>query len=271
MSGFPSLPAGKPWLQSVAEGKVLGYSTVDKFGFNPAIAPDTDPETVWEGGGIYIYSATADILSVASNDDTDTQDLKVQGIGADGREVIQTVPLEGNTRVALLYPLYRVYRMQNEGTTKFAGTVFCYTGTGTVPSVGDAEVRAIIDDGNNQTLMAVYTVPLGKVGFLHRGEVGCSFTAGPNATEYANVDYRSRRYGKIFKIKKRISLITTGASVFQDKRSFPDPIPALTDIEICVQSVSEAMGVWATLDMLIVDEDQLAPEFLEAIGQPTSL
>jgi len=270
-SGFPTPPAGKSWLQSVSEGKVLGYSTLGKFGYNPAIATTTDPETVWEGGGVYNYSTTADIQSLASDNALDTQSIKIQGLDILGRESIQTYTLTGTTRVALDPLLYRVYRMENMGTTDLAGTIFCYTGTGAVPAIGDAEVKALIDNGNNQTLMALSTVPLGKVGFLYRGEGGLSFSAGPQATDYANVEYRTRLKGGVFKIQKRVSIITTGTSIFQDALSFPVPLPALTDIEIYVSEVSAIMGVWAIYEMLLVDEDQLAPEFLDAIGQPTSL
>lgn len=271
LRGFANGPQGKSWLQSVSEGRVAGYSTLDKFGFIELVTTITDPETLWEGGGVYIYSTSADIVSLASSDGTDTQDIEIQGLDAEGEEVIQTITLSGTARVPLTTALYRVYRMQNMGDTDLEGTVFCYTGTGTVPTIGDPEVRCIIDNGNNQTLMALYTIPLGKVGFLYRGEVGVSFTAGPQATDYAKVDYRSRRNGGVFKIKKRVTLITTGASIFQDARSFPDVIPALTDIELYIEEVSASMGMWGTFDILIVDEDQLEADFLTAIGQPSSL
>jgi len=82
------------------------------------------------------------------------------------------------------------------------------------------------------------------------------------------VHYYSRRYGKVFRVKKSISLITAGTSVFQDERTFPDVIPALTDIKLTVEEVSDTMGIWGTFDLLIVDEEQFSDEYLAAIGQP---
>ncbi len=257
---------------AVSMGQVPGYSAVDKFGINPTITTTSDPEDIWEGGGLYTYdtNGTAPIVSLASSSASDTEDINVQGLDINGAFVSQTITLVGTTRQALTTPLWRVYRMSNDGTSNLVGNVFCYTGTGAVPSVGDSEVRALITNGYNQTLMALYTIPKGKVGFLYRGEIGLEwsgtgFFANP---EGARAHYYSRRFGKVFKCKKSISVSTAGSSIFQDKRSFPDIIPALTDIRLNVVQVSDTMGAWGTLDILLVDEDKFSQTYLTAIGQP---
>jgi len=253
-------------------GLIPGYSKVDKWGVNHVITAASDPEDVWEGGGLYAYDtdSTAPVVSLASDDGGDTQDILIEGLDINGTLVGQTLTLTGTARVALTTPLWRVFRMENEGTADLAGTAFCYTGTGTVPAIGDSEVRAIIDDGNNQTQMAIYTIPIGKVGFLYYGDIAMAFSSGPSGGEYASVTYRSRRYGKVFKIKKTISLTSGGSTIFQDYRRFPDIIPALTDIKINVQEVSDTMGISASFDILLIDEDQFTSAYLTAIGQPSS-
>jgi len=254
----------------VTMGMVDGYSTQDKFGSNPAITTASDPEDIWEGGGTYTYDAdgTAPIVSLASSS-SDTEPITVTGLDVDGNEVEQTLKLTGTSRVALTTPLWRVYGMQNAGTKDFAGNVFCYTGTGTVPSIGDSEVRAVVINGNNQTLMALYTIPVGKVGFLYRGEVGINWEGGVfSGTEFAKCFYKSRRFGKVFTIKKDISLVSSGNTIFQDRRSFPDVIPAKTDIKLVVEEVSATMGAWGAFDIILVDEDKLSTAYLQAIGQP---
>lgn len=255
----------------VAQGLISGYSTIDKFGYNPVVATDSDPEDIWEGGGIYPFSTTADIISLSSSDDSDTQDIIIYGLTLDGAMVTQTKTLAGNTRVVLDTPLWRVYRMENEGSTDLAGIVYCYSGTESavgVPSGASVE-KARIDNGNNQTLMAVYTIPAGKVGFLYRGEVGMAFTGVLGAgTVYMRGVYQSRRPGGVFKIKKQLSCVATGSSNYADRRSFPDTIPAMTDIKLTAYEVSDSMGVWGAFDILLVDENQLDKPFLQAIGQP---
>jgi hypothetical protein len=161
-------------VQRVAMGLIPGMSTIDKFGANFNITTASGPEDVWEGGGIYPFSTSADIISLSSSDASDTHVVRVQGLDENGDEVIQDITLTGQTRVPLTTPLFRVYRMENMGNADFTGTVYCYSGTENssgVPS-GASVTKAIIDNGNNQTLMAIYTIPLGKVGFLYRGEMG---------------------------------------------------------------------------------------------------
>ncbi len=253
---------------SVMMGQQSGYKALDKFGENPEIDTGTDPEDIWEGGGLYTYDAngTAPIVSIASSNSGDAQDIEVTGLDIVGDEVVQTLTLTGTTRVALTTPLWRVYRMANVGTTDVTGNVFCYTGTGTVPSVGDSEVRAMITNGNNQSLMALYTVPKGYVGLLHRGEMGMS---RKRTSGSAQCSYYSRRYGKVFRVKKRIAITNSGSSVYQDKRSFPDVIPSFTDIRLTVESVDENdIGVFGTFDILLVDESKFSTSYLHAIGQP---
>jgi len=251
------------------------FEVIDKFGFNHTITTLTDPEDIWEGGGKYNYDAngTAPIVSLASNNAADINiPISILGLDINGNRVSQTIntnAANGTTRVALTTPLWRIFRMENEGTVSLQGILFCYTGTGTVPTIGDANIRAIIDDGNNQTQMALYTIPKGKVGFLYYGELALESTsATPTTTaQYANTQYKSRRYGKIFKTKKTIPLLTNGTSIFQEERRFPDIIPDLTDIKLTAKEVSAEMGITGAFDILLVDEKLFPESLLIALGQ----
>lgn len=247
-----------------------GYSTVDKFGLNPVIDPATDPEDITEIGGVYTYDdfGTAPIESVISSSASDVGVVvEVLGLDIEGFEVSQEITLNGTARVALGTNLWRVYRVEVQGSQAAAGTIYCYTGTGAgVPAI--ELQRAIVAPGNQQTQMAIYTIPRGKVGFLYRGEFGIQWTGGPaSSNEYATCNYQSRRLGSIFKVKKTITLLSSGNSVYIDKRSFPDIIPSLTDIKLVCQEVSATMGINAAFDILLVDEEKLDHDFLKAIGQ----
>jgi len=144
--GTAYLNVGQPFNLKVNQGLVPGHSVVDKFGENPDIDTGSTPEDIWEAGGEYNYDAngTAPIVSLISDNAGDTQDISVQGLDINGNETSQTITLTGTTRVALTTPLWRVYRMQNVGSTNLAGTCYCYVGTGGVPAL--ANIRAIIDD-----------------------------------------------------------------------------------------------------------------------------
>ena len=133
-----------------------------------------------------------------------------------------------------------------------------------------ADTRAIIIDGNNQTQQANYTIPAGYVGFLLRGELGVAFESGAAAgDEFMSLQYRSRRLGGSFTVKKTITLMTRGNSVYQDIRQVPDIVPGRTDIEITCASVSTTgMGAFGAFDILLVEEDYFSDALLAAIGQP---
>lgn len=257
---------------AIGMGHAPGYSTVDKFGVNPEITTSTDPEDIWEFGGLYPYDEdkTAPIISISSSSALDTQPVIVQGLDINGYLVSQEIELTGQSLVSFETPLFRVFRMYNDGNVPLEGTVYCYTGTSQTGGIPPAEaVRAIIDNGNNQTLMALYTIPRGYVGFLFRGEMGVELE-GNTATlaEYAHCHYESRRFGKVFRVKKAVTIIVGGSGQYQDVRSFPDVIPALTDIKLTAIEVTQTMGLWGTFDIMLVEESRFSDDYLQRIGQP---
>lgn len=260
---------------AVPFGNISEFSSVDKFGINPTIDPATDPEDMWEFGGVYPYDDdnTAPIQYVSSDDASDTgQEISVDGLDINGLAVSQTITTNGQSNVTLSTPLWRVYRMENNSDVggDIVGTLYCHTDA--TPTAGvplDANVRAIITGSNNQTLMCVYTIPADKVAFLFRGEFGVELEGNAAAlAEYARCHYESRRFGKVFKIKKSVTLMVGGAATYVDNRVFPDIIPGKTDIKLTIEQVSDTMGLWGTFDLLLVDQDYFSQEYLQAIGQP---
>ena len=124
--------------------------------------------TVWDGANdgtlnqmVYQWSTTNAIDSISSSNSGDTQDVKIQGLDGDFNIIEQTVTLNGQNRVALSTPLIRVFRGKNNGLTAFAGSIYVYENTTISSGVPTdlTKVRLLIDDGNNQTLMALYTIP----------------------------------------------------------------------------------------------------------------
>ena len=254
-----------------------GFDILDKFGENPSVDTGT-PADIWEFGDTvpdYPYDTfgTAPIQYISSSSAADAgMDISIEGLDINGNLVEQIVTANGQNNVSLTTPLWRVYRMENEGDEgqDLAGILYCHTDASPTAGVPlSANVRAIINNGNNQTLMALYTIPKGKVGFLFRGEFGTSRAQTTGAVECA---YLSRRLGKIFKIKKRIDISNSGNSIYKDERSFPDLIPDLTDLRLRALATSaNGMGIIGTFDILLVDEEFLNPALLAAIGQQSTL
>ncbi len=255
---MPNRNARKDWFQSVSEGEIPGYSTMEKFGENPDIDTGTSPEDVWDGGdlagaGIYTFSTTADIDSVSSSNAGDTQDITIIGLDANWAEVTQTVTLNGQIRVALTTSLIRVYRAYNANSTNFAGNVSVYVNTALTAGVPTdvTKIRAYVRIGNNQTLMCIYTIPAGKTGYFWGGYVSY---AKSNATG-ATFTWRARAFGGVFQVKSKLTCIGTGSSSWDYTYKFPLALPEKTDVLIrCDEVESNNTGVSGGFTVLLKDD-----------------
>ena len=220
----------RPFMQMVAEGAFPKYSVIHKFGENPNIDTGTYPEDIWDYGGIYTFSTTADITQIASSSSSDTsKDIVIIGLDANWEEVTQTITLTGQAVVTLSTPLIRLYRMYNIASTELVGNVYAaITGATFASGVPDTanEVRGVILIGNEQTLMCIYTIPAGCIGYLYQA----FSTYGKSSATTAGLTFRVRPYGETFKIKKQIALIGAGSSAFVNDQPFPSALPARTDV-----------------------------------------
>ncbi len=244
----------EPFALEVSQGKWKQYTKMDKYGITPSLDTNNISD-VWEFGGEYIFSDTADIGKISSSSVLDTQEVIVYGLDEEGYEVEEIITLQGRTPVDLPTSLWRIFRMINNAAAgnDINGTVYVYVSDATVvagvPSE-DEKVRAIMRS-SNQTLMAIYTIPKGKTGYLFKGQVGMSRRA---STGDLTFKYKSRRFGKVFNNKFQGALTVSGDSNFKDDRSFPDKIPELTDIVINVSEISrDDMAVFAAFDILLED------------------
>ena len=104
--------------------------------------------------------------------------------------------------------------------------------TAGVPSV-TTNVRAYINDGNNQTLMCVYTIPSGYTGLFISGYV--AFTK--KTTEGASLSWRARPYGGVFQVKSVLYLLGSGSTSWNYHYGIPPALPEKTDIIIQVDEV----------------------------------
>lgn len=274
-----ALDFGEGFRQRVVMGLVPGYSWLDKFGKNNDISTGSAPEDMIEQGGIYPWgNDLGETLYFSSSDNSDTQPIEflcltIDSNGNWNRETF-TQNLVGQTKTALIPPsgdpVVRCHRMESDANTgdDIAGTVYAYYNSATsVPGVPDdaTKILSVIINGANQTKQLTWTMPTGIVGFLIKGEAGVTKSSGTDECDFA---YKSRRAGKVFKQKKDFGVMTSGDNFYQEKRSFPDPIPAKTDLTIEVVNVSgNNMGAWGTFDIMLVEEDYLSDAFLTAIGQ----
>lgn len=256
----------------LAKGNISGHTHVHKFGnardFDTGDGAVTvhglaDDGTAWEQMN-YVYSTTADIDSLSSDNAGDGQVIEIQGLDTNWDLTTQEVTLNGTTRVALGTALIRVFRMKNLGATDNAGNIFCFVNTAdTTPADGvpdDAtKIRAIIHAGDNQTLMAIFTIPNGKTGYMD--SFYASTHGGSKATAY-DIELLTRNNTAtpsgvgVFQLKHTSALRETGSSEFRYEYHIPERIAAKTDIEM--RAAAEAAGVTeasisAGFDLILVD------------------
>lgn len=248
---------------AIAKGEVTGSTFVHKFGNAPDFDTADGIVTVWDGaddGHVdqmrYIYSTTAAIDSVSSSSTADTFILKLQGLDENWELIEQSVTLSGQTRVALTTPLIRVFRMKNDNGFDNTGHIYCYENTaisGGVPT-DSTKVRCIIQPGNNQTLMAVYTIPAGKTGYVRDWYAS---TAGASKNSQYILELRARQNGKVFQLKHISSISDLGTSYIQHRYEEPEKFTEMVDIEMRVSSTeagATGCSISAGFDVVLVDD-----------------
>ena len=244
---------------NVSKGLVSGTSGVNKFGRNTDV--DQAIEAVWDGGGTTNYtptgtwSATAEITDVVSSDAADNGlTVEVQGLDANWALVTQTATLgtPATTSADLTTPLIRVFRLKNTGDTAYTGTVQCGVGNAT-SAFSAANLRAQITIGYDQSLMALYSVPLGKTAYLTNWNASLNKGTGPTSGG-VDVVLWARTFGGVFRVQDTKSLLVVGTSA--DRKDY-NPYPsyaAKTDIVITAIASANDYDVSAGFDLFLVDD-----------------
>lgn len=193
-----------------------GISGLDKFGYLPTAT--TSFKTVWDGDNIYTYSSAATTMNVVSSVGAtdDGKEITIEGLDANYDVITETVTLGGDSAggTATTQSFLRVYRAFVANGTSV---------TGTISIQQDGVAYAKITPEHQQTLMAVYTIPRGKVGYLVSGNLSVE----KNQPVVAKV--MTRRVGGVLRTG---GLVTSFGVPFQRVWQIPPVLPEKTDIEI---------------------------------------
>jgi len=229
---------------AISKGEVVGTSYIHKFGKSFDFDTSDGEVTIWDGAEDadpwelmrYVYSTTADIDSISSSSTSDTNRIIVIiGQTLDGTEISQTVTLNGQTRVALTTPLYRVYRAYNNNSTAIIGHAVIYVNTALTSGIptDKTKIRAVIHPTYEQTEMAVYTIPKGYTGYLMNFYASI---AGASKSSNYIINLNTRENGKIFRIRHSDAISDSGSSKIQHNYFAPEKLLERTDIEITAQT-----------------------------------
>jgi hypothetical protein len=225
-----------------------------KFGRNSDIDITTDPEDIWEGGGLYTFpSDSGEQMYISSSNSGDTVLIKIFGLDSDFNEKELTVALAGQTKTSIPDGVFsRVFRAYNDDSTDLAGDVYIYTDDSVslgVPSTA-SKIKAKINQADQQTLMCIFTVPNGKIGQLIDIFGICSKVSGVS-NPAGDMKLLVREYGKVFRVRYTFELTD---SFYQDQFSTPLMIPEKSDILIRCQTTKDSnTAINAGFDLLFGD------------------
>jgi hypothetical protein len=126
-----------------------------------------------------------------------------------------------------------------------------YAGTGTVTTGVPANKYATIAIGDNQTVMALWTVPRGYTAYLLQTDITVATTQN---NKYCTVHLVSRPNGEVFQIKDKF--VKAESSVHQ-AYTIPLKFEEKTDIE--VRAIGDSSGadiaISAGLDIIYIQND----------------
>jgi len=253
ISSISRVGTTEPFELQVKRGQIGWHEAIFKFGFNADV--DDALETVWAQGGLYSYIETATVLKVSSSSTNDTsagtgaRTVTLFGLDANYAEVSETVTLNGQTAVNTTKTYIRINRMVvNTAGSGGQNAGVIYAGDGTVTSGVPAEKYATIAIGDNQTLMALWTVPADYTAYLLQKDITAA-TAQNN--KYATIHLVARPFGEVFQTKDK-HVLDNG--VLHQTYTIPLKFTEKTDIEVrCIgDSASADIAVSASLDIIYI-------------------
>jgi len=256
VSSISRVGTTEPFYLQVARNQISFHKSNFKFGFNADV--DDSLETVWAQGGLYSYLTSASVLKVSSSSTADTsagtgaRTVELSGLDTNYDEISETVTLNGQTAVNTTNEFLRINRMvvRSAGSGgQNAGVI--YAGTGTVTTGVPANKYATIAIGDNQTVMALWTVPRGYTAYLLQTDITVATTQN---NKYCTVHLVSRPDGEVFQIKDKF--VKAESSVHQ-AYTIPLKFEEKTDIE--VRAIGDSAGadiaISAGLDIIYIQND----------------
>jgi hypothetical protein len=219
----------QPYTYSIAEGDVLGHSSLLKFGTRTTVAAATQ-SLIWEGPTAqYVYMSTAQQLKVSSSSTQDATSgtglhtLTILGLDSNWDEISETITLTGTNVVTTSNSYIRVFRAY--GAT--SGTSYTNVGTITITNNAGTTTQLVIPAGDGQTLMTLWTVPRNKTLYITQ----VTFSSDTNKGARVSLYVRQQDGGTLYpwQIKYR-AYCFSGNEVFPF--NIPLKIPEKTDIEI---------------------------------------
>lgn len=230
---------------------------VEKFGHSHPV-PSSTTEDIWDGGGIYVPPTAARIHDVVSTSALDTDGgtgarrVTIYGLDENWRAVSEDVVMNGTTDVPTAITFTRVNRM----IAFDSGNLDTNAGQITAVARVDGTTSSILDVGEGQTLMAVFTVPEGVTA--HVGPIGASLNKAGGSTGSIIVRLLIRLDADsalgTWQTKWIGGLHSAGTSQAERITGYARQYPPRTDMKMQVaDGTASGMVISAWMDILLVE------------------
>lgn len=231
----------------IAQGKLTGYSSVNKFGKNADI--DIGTEDVWAMGGTWVAPTTARIHDLASSSGNDTaagtgaRTVTVYGLNGSYVETSETVTLNGAGNVPTVNSYVFIHRM----IVATAGSGGTNAGVITATAQTDATVTISIQTGKGQSQFGIYQIPANKTGYLYGYYGAISGTGG------LDLEIFVKPFGGIFNLKHCLTLNSTGSSSSSHKFEIPMVISEKSIVKLSGTATANNTSTTGGFDLILID------------------
>lgn len=251
ISGFNSSSLTNFFLE-VSRGSYPQYSFVSKFGATPEV-DEAEFDAVWDvPKSRYPWPTSAQtttIVSSSANDasaGTGARTVEVQGLDSSYAFTSETATLNGTTAVTLTNSYLRVFRAKvlTAGSTGY--------------NEGDIDIKhstttiARITIQLNQTLMALYTIPLNHTGYLFEWHSEVGAKVGSDSDKVGRSYLQARSFGSVFQTKDYRYHRSDGAQVSQAYKC-PLVFSEKTDLIVSVTTPKNDTSFTAGFFLLLED------------------
>lgn len=245
------------FLIEVAKGNIPGHSVWHKFGRNEEIDTANDAD-IWDrgragdAGYTYTYPTVARVHNLVSTNTNDSypsgsgaRRVQVIGLDANFNEQSEVVNLNGANNVPTIYSYSRIFRM----IVIAAGSTGYNEGDITATAQVDGSVSAQINTGNNQTLMAVFTIPNGKTGYMLKYYI----SVNKRTLVDADLFLLERPYNQVFQLKHVLGGHGQGGTPYTHLFLSPRRLEARTDIRLRASVSANDADISGGFEILLVD------------------
>jgi hypothetical protein len=235
-----------PFNLRASMGHVSNGTPVFVYGNNPDV--QAAEETIWYGGGIYQYPASAIQMKVSSDDAAATSQIIINGLDANYNPITEMISVTGRTPVTTVKSYLR---LQNAYVIANPTNDNIYIGDGTVTAGVPATVYERIYNGHNRTESGRYTVPAGRTFYISHGTISHGSDSS-NAFMTGRLIYRL--HGLPFQSAAIVNLNNKFIDFWFD---YPIALPERSDIETrAFCSKSQANAVSTSIEGILITETQ---------------